>query len=104
MGSYMSKTDDFQIIENGELNEDYISPQDKLIIYVVRKTQLLNQLGSYFLNADPNSIYYKYIMGTIEHESIGINNYKYRITSNMFYNIYRYEFYDSIKYNIFYDL
>ncbi len=86
MGSFLNKDRDYEIV-NFPNENNYLTVDHKLIIQVTRKINLLTSIRNYFDNADVDSVYYKYIIGTLEYESIDGTTTVYKIYSNFFYNI-----------------
>ncbi len=86
MGSFASRHIDFEIVD---LPITGIESDHKLIIQVTRKINLMNGLKNYFDNANTDSVYYKYIIGTLEYETFDDITTVYKIYSNFFYTIFR---------------
>ncbi len=99
MGSYTSKDKDFEILD---VDIDFPETEEtnhQLIIQVTRKINLINALKHYFENADRESIYYKYIIGTLEYETVDEIKSVYKIYSNFFYPIFRMNLFNQGEYN-----
>lgn len=88
MGSFLSKDKDYEIV-NFPNENNYVTADYKLIIQVTRKINLVLSLKNYFDNANTESVYYKYIIGTLEYESIDGITVVHKIYSNFFYTIFR---------------
>ena len=89
MGSYVSKVDDYDIVDYKFHDNDSL-----LITQVVRKAVVLKDLEQYFKNANRESVYYKFIIGTIEYETLYNITTEYKLYSNFIYNIFRMQKYD----------
>ncbi len=102
MGSYISKTDDFEIINNNqeiiqECFQDY-----QLINQVQRKIKLLNEYKEEIANTTKDSVYHTHMLGALEYESSSDGQLMiYSIRSNLFYTLFKYKIND-ISYNIDY--
>jgi hypothetical protein len=102
MGSLVSKNDNTDDNNNNNNNDNNNNNKNyeiinipnaateyQLNIQIVRKICLMNSLKFYFENSRRNSIYFRYIIGTLEYETVQGITAVYKIHSNFFYAIFR---------------
>jgi hypothetical protein len=94
MGIKNSKnSEDFHVIESIDSGLNGLNDlnDSQLINQVHRKMKLMDEMKNYIKNANKNTTYHKYIVGTLEYEE---KNNELSITmlcSNMFLTLYRWE-------------
>ena len=64
-------------------------------IQIIRKMQILKNLKDYFVYADDKTIYHKYILGTVEYETVDSILRVYQMNTSFIYNLFRAEIYNN---------